>query len=509
MTDGALQSGDLLGDYRLGESLGEGTRTSIWLADQLSMQRSVVLEILKSEAHHDPDEVEAFLADVRAKANVRHPGIGAVYEAVSNERGTFFARERLEGETLSDLHRNERKLTPFRIVKLLQQIAASRLYLEHEGSASIECDLGDLLIESGVRVKMKNLAVAGEPQTNVETALKHLLGAAFADMIKSAEPGETRVRSLLRFMADVDRTVALSWSQISTLSAQVIGQLEGAGGPPPPVPPPPPLAKDSFEIPPSFWVLLLGLSLIGGLVFFFLKRENARRGPALVETHSVSARITIPGGEHLLPDGTIARLATGFQINRTEVTISQYRDFLKAGNLEQYRHPEQPVSKKNHAPEGWETLWPAAVKGERWEGRSLSTDCPVFGVDWWDAYAFAKWEGSRLPTLGQWETAANFKGSPSASAAWGAVGSSDRDLTGAGLADMAGSVREWTRDLEVDPAFQLSPKKPVTVGGSFSKREKGVATRTWLDDRSERADDLGFRTITEIEPTSPSKGNGS
>ncbi|YCM43006.1 SUMF1/EgtB/PvdO family nonheme iron enzyme [Verrucomicrobiaceae bacterium 227] len=496
MADGACKAGDRIGDYRLEGIASEGRRTWTWQAHQISMQRPVMLEMLTPEAAGDPAWVAAFLADVRAKALAKHPGIGTVYEAISNEEGTFFARERLEGVTLEDLHDQGARYTPVELVKLLHQIASSMLYLENEKVAMVELGLHHLILENGTRLRMMNLSIDGERDEGVNTRAKHLLGTLLDEMVQEGEPGCTRVRSLLGFMADLERSVPLTWHQIMSLCTQVREQLEGAGlpvNPPPRLPSPP---REAVKIPSTVWALVSGLGLIGALVFFFLKNADPKPS-VLTEGDTPPVWVEIPAGEYAMAGGGKVRIARPFRMNRNEVTLSEYRDFLESGDLENYRHPDQPDRKKSHHPTDWKALWAAAVRNEEWQGRKMSTNCPVVGIDWWDAHAFTQWKGERLPTMSEWAVAANFEGPPTTGSGWGPVGSTPEDVTGAGLLGMAGSVQEWTLEVEVNPAFQLSPKKPVAAGGSFANPGQGVGTRVWLENREVRRSDLGFRTLRE------------
>ena len=207
-------------------------------------------------------------------------------------------------------------------------------------------------------------------------------------------------------------------------------------------------------------------------------------------------RVTIPAGPYLAGSTRGAdderpaarRVLPAFSIDRTEVTRGLYARCVAAKKC------AKPAVDLQSEP-----------------------DLPMINVTWYEARAFCKYAGGKLPTEAQWEKAArgtdgrefpwgdtpdcargnwgNFEGEgPCADANPGhpvAVGRYPDGASPFGVLDMAGNVWEWVED-----RYDLDPERRVVRGGSCCSYfvEPRVANRNAWDPHH-RDGDLGFRCV--------------
>ena len=192
-----------------------------------------------------------------------------------------------------------------------------------------------------------------------------------------------------------------------------------------------------------------------------------------------------------------------FNIDKYPVTVADFRKFVEATGHKTDAEKFGDSGVFDFTTSAW-TLKP----GANWQyplGKNTARaadDQPVTQVSWYDAVAYASWEGKRLPTEAEWEYAAKCGGKSNTRFSWGdkvimngkymsnvwqgtdMTAKQGEDgfeltspvghygLTPCGMADMGGNVWNWCADVyKLYPGnntpYQENADLKVIRGGSF------------------------------------------
>ena len=89
--------------FRLVERIDDTSRTLVWKAIQTTLDRTVIIQVLKPEVSEAPSEVDRFLTTARLFARIKSDSIAAVFDIVSEGDLHYVVMEHVDGPTLEEL----------------------------------------------------------------------------------------------------------------------------------------------------------------------------------------------------------------------------------------------------------------------------------------------------------------------------------------------------------------------------------------------------------------------
>ena len=150
----------LNGRYELHRRVGRGGMAEVYLARDRLLDRLVAIKILFPEFATDPSFVARFRREAQAAANLNHPNIVGVYDW-GKERGTYYiVMEYVDGQTVSEILRNEGPIEPKRAAGIAADVAAALGFAHRKGVVHRDVKPGNVLITKAGEVKVADFGIA-------------------------------------------------------------------------------------------------------------------------------------------------------------------------------------------------------------------------------------------------------------------------------------------------------------------------------------------------------------
>jgi len=146
----------LLGRYRIDEPVGRGGYADVYRAYDMELQRNVAIKLPRDGRVVNPD---AFLAEARRVARLKHPGLVPVHDVARDGDACFIVSEFVEGGTLADRIAGPIPLAD-RAVQWILDIADALEYAHLHGIIHRDIKPANILIDHHGRALVGDFGIA-------------------------------------------------------------------------------------------------------------------------------------------------------------------------------------------------------------------------------------------------------------------------------------------------------------------------------------------------------------
>ena len=126
-----FDNGCIIGDFIIQSRIGAGAAGTVFLAQQISLEREVALKVL-SHKNMTEKGVATFLNEARAAAKLSHVNLVQSYAVGEDDGYSYMAMTYIKGETLKSRLKREKRIPIDEALHIVQQIAEALCYAWNE-----------------------------------------------------------------------------------------------------------------------------------------------------------------------------------------------------------------------------------------------------------------------------------------------------------------------------------------------------------------------------------------
>ena len=495
-----------------------------YAAYDTGVKRDVFITVTRSWA--TPEEVLQFRACATMMARAVHPNIQAVYQAGEYQGRAFFAREKWDMPNLAEMATAGEIMEPRLAAQIIHTVGNIILFWDSNDYPHATVGATDVTVSPQGVIKVANCVDPLQPVTAPGMSDLTALAPAIQALLPPLEEVPLRVRNLLNQLRSGPVPLVEVVREAQSIDIDLAPEREIE------VSEEHQIAQQAIEMErrkqKTNQYIMFGFFGLVVLVASYFVYDRFLADPP---SHQFNDMVAIPAGDYIYQDGP-ATLDHTFYIDKYEVTWGQYLKFLRAvdksGTDVAWRNPAQN-GEKDHQPKDWDAIFKCIKYHELYNKELLTLDHPVFNVDWYDAEAYAKWAGKRLPDEYEWEKAA--RGAQGYLFPWGntfiyqplkanvrvalpgiqnkgeahshlPVDQMPEDRSPYGVYDMAGNVSEWTDSIV--PSTKLESVQVAVIRGAnlgTNSEERVKLTYRHADYVRETRDYwIGFRCASNKPP---------
>lgn len=153
-----------IGKYLLQKEIGRGTCGVVYAAYDPFVARDVAIKLAVTNSAMDPGESihqnREFFAEAHAAGMLHHPHIVSVYDAGVEDGISYIVMEYVDGETLAEIARPPREMSPEQVTDIMFQCAKALDYSHKRGVLHRDIKPGNIMLDQDGVAKIMDFSIA-------------------------------------------------------------------------------------------------------------------------------------------------------------------------------------------------------------------------------------------------------------------------------------------------------------------------------------------------------------
>jgi serine/threonine-protein kinase len=152
------------GRYELDGIVGRGGMAEVFRARDIRLDRIVAVKTLRDDLARDQTFQARFRREAQSAASLNHPSVVAVYDTGEDMAGhapvPYIVMEYVDGRTLRDLLRDDRRLLPERALEITDGVLRALDYSHRNGIVHRDIKPGNVMLTRAGDVKVMDFGIA-------------------------------------------------------------------------------------------------------------------------------------------------------------------------------------------------------------------------------------------------------------------------------------------------------------------------------------------------------------
>jgi eukaryotic-like serine/threonine-protein kinase len=166
----------LSGRYRLEAKLGSGGMSTVYLARDETLDRSVAVKVMHREMSEQPDQLERFHQEARSVAKLTHPNVVSVIDAGEDGGHPYIVFEYVKGETLKQRIGRVGALDTQEAIAYAIEVARGLTGAHARQMVHRDIKPQNILIDDEGRAKLTDFGISRQLEQDGMTATGRVLG---------------------------------------------------------------------------------------------------------------------------------------------------------------------------------------------------------------------------------------------------------------------------------------------------------------------------------------------